>query len=290
MHKGSIHCGHERAAASTVSTVDALFADECHADSPRVIIPRPEFHLVVRFGPSARKGLDVHVLSPRERVTRKTIRRGQWTILARLKLGAVTRVLGAPPSVFTAHVVPLEEVWNAGEALSLYDHLAEATNAADAAAVLERAIAARLSPGDAPQRPSCVVTTAAESLLTSSVSQVAASLGLSERHLRRIFLDTVGLGPKTVARLMRFSRATDLALENTDASWAQIAVAAGFYDQAHLIREFHALADAAPEVFRRELRDAGMLRTTHWAVRSLAAPDRHEQPAKSLRVRQAGYP
>jgi hypothetical protein len=46
------------------------------------------------------------------------------------------------------------------------------------------------------------------------------------------------MNPKTFARLMRFSRATDLARENSCASPASIAVAAGYYGQAHLIEDF----------------------------------------------------
>jgi AraC-like DNA-binding protein len=260
MHIVSIH--HEQATSDTSvpSIVDALFADECVMDEMRVAIPRPELHLVVRFGPSASRGLDIHVLGARQRVIRKIIRKGQWTILARLQLGTASAVLGAPPSAFNGHVVPLEDVWGAAEAQRLYDDLATVTKATDAAMILERAIAARLSPDDLQPGRSLLVCDAARKLLDANVSEVASDLGISDRHLRRVFLETVGMSPKTFARLMRFSRATDMARESSGASWASIAVAAGYYDQSHLIEDFHAFAGATPEAFRRELGNGGGLK------------------------------
>jgi AraC-like DNA-binding protein len=260
MHSVPIHREQATSNTSVPSIVDALFADECIMDEMRVAIPRPELHLVVRFGPSASRGLDIHVLGARQHVIRKIIRKGQWTILARLQLGTAKAVLGAPPSTFNGHVVPLEAVWSAGEAQSLYDDLSTVTKATDAAVFLERAIAARLSLNDLQPERSLLVCEAARKLLNANVSEVASDLGISERHLRRVFLETVGMSPKTFARLKRFSRATDMARENSRASWASIAVAAGYYDQPHLIEDFHAFAGATPEAFRRELGNAGVLK------------------------------
>ena len=267
MHIGSIHREQATPNTSVPSIVDALFADECLMDEMRVAIPRPELHLVVRFGPSASRGLDIHVLRARQRVIRKIIRKGQWTVLARLQLGTARAVLGAPPSAFNGHVVPLEEVWSAAEAQSLYDDLATVTKATDAAMILERAIAARVSPDDLQPGRSLLVCEAARELIDANVSKVASDLGISERHLRRVFLETVGTSPKAFARLMQFSRATDMARENSRASWASIAVEAGYYDQPHLIEDFHAFAGATPEAFRRELGNAGMLKRKDRAPR-----------------------
>ncbi|AJK46024.1 AraC family transcriptional regulator [Burkholderia plantarii] len=238
--------------------IDALFGDECLADTPKVAIPRPELHLVVRFGPSANRGLDIHVLGARQRVMRKVIRKGQRTIVARLQLGMAAAVLGAPPCAFNDRVVPLEAVWHAAETQHLYDELAAATDDAEAATSLARAIAARLSPGDPRPRHASLVGEAARKLLGAKVGDVAADLRISERQLRRVFLDAVGMGPKRYARLMRFARATELAREGTRADWAGIAVAAGYYDQAHLIEDFQVFAGTTPEAFRRELDGTGM--------------------------------
>ncbi|MEZ0470658.1 helix-turn-helix domain-containing protein [Luteimonas salinilitoris] len=86
---------------------------------------------------------------------------------------------------------------------------------------------------------------------------VAGGLGVSERHLRRVFREAVGVSPKAFAKLTRFHRALTAAREDGGASWATIAAAAGYYDQAHLITEFHAIAGTTPRALLAELQAAG---------------------------------
>jgi AraC-like DNA-binding protein len=76
------------------------------------------------------------------------------------------------------------------------------------------------------------------------VREVARSLGVSERHLRRVFRDAVGVSPKSFARLARFHRALDAARRGS--SWARVAATTGYCDQAHLIDDFRAIAGATP--------------------------------------------
>jgi AraC-like DNA-binding protein len=49
-------------------------------------------------------------------------------------------------------------------------------------------------------------------------------------------------------------RALRAAREDAHASWTTIAAATGYYDQAHLIAEFRAIADATPSALLSELR------------------------------------
>jgi transcriptional regulator GlxA family with amidase domain len=91
------------------------------------------------------------------------------------------------------------------------------------------------------------------------VHAVAVELGVSERHLRRVFREYVGVGPKTFARLIRFHRALGAARAGRHAGWAGIAAAAGYYDQAHLIAEFRAIAGVTPQALLGELRAAPLL-------------------------------
>jgi AraC-like DNA-binding protein len=88
------------------------------------------------------------------------------------------------------------------------------------------------------------------------VNEVAEDLGVSERHLRRLFREAVGLSPKNFAMLARFHRALRAARLETHDGWASIASAAGYYDQAHLISDFRRIAGVTPQVLLRELRAA----------------------------------
>src|SRR6185503_4901844 len=71
-----------------------------------------------------------------------------------------------------------------------------------------------------------------------SVDQLASDAGISSRQLERRFLREVGLGPKLLGRIIRFQHVFR-AVEQCDATWSAIAVECGYYDQAHLIRDFN---------------------------------------------------
>jgi len=86
---------------------------------------------------------------------------------------------------------------------------------------------------------------------TASVNALAVSLGLSERQLERRFLERVGLGPKRLARIVRFEHALELA-RHSPASQAEIAALAGYSDEPHLVREVRALSGLSLQTLRRE--------------------------------------
>lgn len=80
-----------------------------------------------------------------------------------------------------------------------------------------------------------------------TVSELAAELGFSRKHLTTLFREQVGLPPKTVARVVRFDRASRAVGEG--ASWADIAGDHGYYDQAHLIRDFREFSGFTPREY-----------------------------------------
>jgi AraC-like DNA-binding protein len=88
------------------------------------------------------------------------------------------------------------------------------------------------------------------------VRDVASELGVSERQLERAFRERVGLSPKQLARVIRLQRFS-ASLESQLASgmtvdWAAIATECSYADQAHLVREVHALAGVTPTELARE--------------------------------------
>jgi AraC-like DNA-binding protein len=80
--------------------------------------------------------------------------------------------------------------------------------------------------------------------------------GWSHRHLTERFRAEVGLAPKAYARLVRFESAFERLCRLDRVHWAEFALEAGYYDQAHLVRDFREFAGATPsEVFRRRAPD-----------------------------------
>jgi AraC-like DNA-binding protein len=247
--------GHRHIApqAPIAPVVSSLFVIECHADTPVVSLPRPEPQLVVRFRPTARLTLDVHAVGAGATVHRKAGDRGQRAVVARLRLGSAEPLLGGPASTIAERIVPIEDLWGAAAARRFLDRLSGARDIDDAVAILEAAVAARVAAVDSQCGRTRLAVDAAARLIGASVSTVAADLHMSERHLRRIFREAVGVSPKVFTRLARFHRALRAARGRGVANWAGIAVAAGYYDQAHLVAEFRAIAGAAPRAFLAEL-------------------------------------
>lgn len=243
------------AGAPTRNPVAGLWVDEYMCDLARVAVPSPEMHLVVRFGSSVPGGVDVHVLGARQTVRRKYIRGGQRTLFARLALGTSEAVLGASASELAGSTVALGALWGEPATQRLREQLAAAPAPAIAATILERAIIGRMA---APHRSdACVqlVQHASEQLEGGNVGVVAHALGVSERHLRRMFREVVGVSPKTFAKVKRFQRALFAAQQAQATSWSHVAADAGYYDQAHLIAEFKAIAGATPRALLAELRE-----------------------------------
>ncbi|GAA5122753.1 AraC family transcriptional regulator [Alloalcanivorax gelatiniphagus] len=88
------------------------------------------------------------------------------------------------------------------------------------------------------------------------VAAVADDVGCSRRRLQTLVRDEVGVAPKVFQRLARFARAHDRlrrAALAGDVSVAAVAAASGYADQAHLAREWTALAGCSPtEWLQRE--------------------------------------
>jgi AraC-like DNA-binding protein len=129
-------------------------------------------------------------------------------------------------------------------------------------AVLEEFLASRLRAAQAPGRaaPRPEVSYAWDRLRRSrgavSVADLASETGWSARHLGEQFRAETGLSPKAAARVVRFDRARRrLQRQQAEAGrvvLAELAAECGYYDQAHLARDFRDLAGCPPSVLLAE--------------------------------------
>lgn len=81
------------------------------------------------------------------------------------------------------------------------------------------------------------------------VRDLSRELGWSERRLVAAFREHVGLAPKAAARTLRFAHARELAACEPRPSWAEIALRAGYYDQAHLANDFRRVTGLTPTAY-----------------------------------------
>jgi AraC-like DNA-binding protein len=239
--------------AHNASAISTLLMFESDADALRIAMPRPEVQLVVRLGTMARGGVDLHAFGVRESAHRKRIQSGQRSVTARLRLGVSEAVLGVPASSLSGRIVALDDLWGHASVEVLRERLVQAPNLTVAAQVLDAAIAARLARNVAPAGARRLALAAAERLDQGNVTAVAGELGISERHLRRVFREEIGVSPKVFAKLTRFQRALQSARQDRRANWGSIAQSAGYYDQAHLIAEFRSLTGVTPRALLSEL-------------------------------------
>ncbi|MDA2803994.1 helix-turn-helix domain-containing protein [Nocardiopsis suaedae] len=156
----------------------------------------------------------------------------------RLRPSAIGPVLGWPADALRDADAPSENVLPAGEA---------------------RLLAEQVWNGDPPElRPrrhsDARVRAALRALGTpaASVGGCAEAAGVSERHLRRLVLEATGLDPRELQRVMRLQRFLTLADGGPGRRLAELAVEAGYADQAHLSREVRRMSGLPPRALLKE--------------------------------------
>jgi AraC-like DNA-binding protein len=160
------------------------------------------------------------------------------------KPGGAARLLGAPAGELANAHVSLEALWGR-PATELRERLCAAATATERFELLEQALVARLP--DRPQpRDAVGAALAALEQPRVEIGGVTRALGLSHRRFIEIFVEDVGVSPKRYAMVRRFQRALAAALHSPSPAWARIALEHGYYDQAHLCRDWVELAGISP--------------------------------------------
>ena len=151
-----------------------------------------------------------------------------------------------PLSEVAAGVVDLEDLWR-DRAHEWTEHVALARDMPARLRVIEGMLLAMLRENG---RTDPAVDRGLQLIEASGgqirVAELAAEIGVSCRHLTRQFQRAVGLSPKEFGRISRFLRALEFLGEGNHRSLLDIALACGFFDQAHFNHEFRELAGMSP--------------------------------------------
>jgi AraC-like DNA-binding protein len=139
--------------------------------------------------------------------------------------------------------IGLDDLFGTSQVSLLEEMLAEAGTSAERFVCVERFLAANLR-----ERRVNPVACRAAALLRQSphlrIQHLAAALDVSERHLSRGFQAMFGMRPKQFARIARIESAW--SARGQGASWADVAYATGFTDQAHMINDFTEIVGVPP--------------------------------------------
>jgi AraC-like DNA-binding protein len=86
------------------------------------------------------------------------------------------------------------------------------------------------------------------------IDEAAASADLSIRQFDRKFREQVGITPKLYGRIVRFQAALAAKLSGDECTWTAIAHEFGYYDQMHMVRDFHEFSGESPAQYLARLR------------------------------------
>ncbi|GAA2644537.1 hypothetical protein GCM10009864_02940 [Streptomyces lunalinharesii] len=214
-------------------------------DSALPLVHLPDAATALVYRRLGTGGGELRVVGPRSRASYHPGKELPLCIRLRLRPGATRAVLGVPASELRDEAVPLTDVWGA-RAGRLENRLDELTDLGPILRSVEAALFESLPNATVPSDRLLREAVASLSTTYGRVGALAPRLSVSERHLRTLFTDQVGLSPKRFARIQRVRRVLAGA---GSAGWARLASDAGYYDQSHMTADFHHLMGASPAAF-----------------------------------------
>ena len=176
-------------------------------------------------------------MTPTRVVAARLLPPGGWLLLR-----------GLPQAELSGRVLDLEAALGARSGVAaLRERMLDAPDLGAALDRLECWLLERFARAGAPHP----ATRAAGSLLRSArgalrVDDLAHATAVSPRRLRELFLREVGVPPKRLARILRFRTALDRLAAAPAVDLGRLALDCGYYDQAHLYRDFRELAAMTP--------------------------------------------
>jgi AraC-like DNA-binding protein len=164
----------------------------------------------------------------------------------------VRTLFGMPAGALAWTVVELDVLLGTA-ASELLDRLHAATGWRDRFTVLDdvllRVLRDPVDPAPEVQRAwSCLVASGG----AIEINALAKETGWSRRHLSERFRAEIGLSPKVMGRVLRFDRARHLLGPAGAPGLAEVAATCGYYDQAHMTRDWNDLAGCTPTTWMSE--------------------------------------
>ena len=163
--------------------------------------------------------------------------------------GGTVPFIAAPALELSGVDAPLEALWGRQRTGLLRERL---LGAPDPEAALEALEAALLEMRREKAVHLAVRFALAEFRAHPSVARIRAvtdAIALSPKRFIERFKADVGVTPKRYCRLLRFQRVVSNVHPGGATDWAELALACGYFDQAHLIHDFRAFAGLTPTAY-----------------------------------------
>lgn len=154
-----------------------------------------------------------------------------------------------PLPAMNDRAVPLTELFGA-EGLSLEEQVLQSPSNKERIQIIESFLLKKLEAEDAILR---VSRSAVEALLESrgqnTIHELAAQLQVNRRQLERKFSTATGMSPKQYSKVLRLQHAFKLIGQGTFHNLTELALEAGYYDQAHFVKDFREFTGVSPRQF-----------------------------------------
>ena len=244
--------------------VEKLWVSDAEAAVPpaasrELVLPTGAVHLAIRISdaplrifdeieqPAGRDVAHAVVGGARAGYYVRDVSRPTRTVGAMLRPGAAPLLLGAPADALAGRHTPLADLWGS-EADKARERLADAAGPERCLMLFEGMLVARIP------KLRGIHPAVAEALegfrSTSDVRAIVDRTGYSHRRFIELFREAVGLTPKLYCRVLRFHHAIEQAGSVGRGSWAELALGAGYADQAHFNRDFREFAGVTPSRYR----------------------------------------
>lgn len=169
--------------------------------------------------------------------------------------GGVTAFLPGSLTTLRHATLPLTQVWQEAAVQQGMESLSMAMQHS-VAATLAAFEALLQSHWQAPTEDAFPAQDALAALLLAQdaggIADAAQRFGMNARQFREKVRQATGLTPKRYARLQRFTQALRGLHRGSADTDAALAAECGYFDQAHFIHEFKAMAGMTPSDYRRE--------------------------------------
>jgi AraC-like DNA-binding protein len=226
-----------------IEEVDVSCAGSPTAGDSAILVLPPDPAITVVWRMTAAGDSDVLVSGPRTKASYQPKKDLPVCLRLRIRPGRVLPLLGTAPDELVDRVVPLTDLWGSA-AVSLAAELVEYRDDPVRAADLLAERLEATAPGRPRRQVELVLAALRELSAGTGVGRTAGRTGVSERYLRRIFTQTVGIPPKHFARINRVRNVL-----TRPGSWSTVATEAGYFDQSHLVAEFRSIMRVTPGAF-----------------------------------------
>jgi AraC-like DNA-binding protein len=213
--------------------------------------PHPNAYLVLDEGKLQVSGVS------RKRFVRVLADKG-WAFGVKFRPGGLRAFVPRAMAELTDKVFPVEEIFSSGAVIFREEmlHTEEPEALANAAF---RFLEERVGTVDPRvEQANALVDAILTTPAITSVEDLARISGMNFRALQRLFREFVGVSPKWVIRRYRLHELIARLQSGEELHWAALAQELGYFDQAHLIRDFRMVVGRAPEEYRRSARSPKM--------------------------------